>query len=145
MRSVGHRGSIIGGAVAFMLATSCCWLPALIIAVGGGSTLLGLSNGLEKFSGALMFLGAGLLGFGVYQFYGQKRKVMNSEAILESVITCPECGHKKEEIMPTNACQYFYECENCKTVLKPTGEDCCVYCSYGTVPCPPIQLDQSCC
>tara|TARA_R110002033_G_scaffold77963_2_gene129543 strand:+ start:1471 stop:1833 length:363 start_codon:yes stop_codon:yes gene_type:complete len=27
--------------------------------------------------------------------------------------------------MPTNACQFFYECENCKTVLKPREGDCC--------------------
>ncbi len=59
--------------------------------------------------------------------------------ILQSVITCPECGHKKEEIMPIDACQYYYECENCKIVLKSKKRDCCVYCSYGTVPCPPVQ------
>ena len=69
----------------------------------------------------------------------------NKEAVLQSTITCPECGHKKEETMPTNACQYFYECESCKKVLKPTGNDCCVYCSYVTVACPPIQLNQDCC
>lgn len=40
--------------------------------------------------------------------------------ILNSIITCPTCGFKKEEIMPTDACQYFYECENCKTLLKPS-------------------------
>ena len=44
-----------------------------------------------------------------------------------------------------NACQFFYECENCKTVLKPKEGDCCVYCSYGTVSCPPIQENKSCC
>ena len=63
---------------------------------------------------------------------------------LKSIITCPECGHMKEEEMPTDACRYFYECENCKTVLKPINNDCCVYCSYGTVPCPSIQ-ENSCC
>ena len=68
-----------------------------------------------------------------------------SEIILESVITCPACGHSKEETMPTDACQYFYECENCKTILKPLAGDCCVYCSYGTVACPPIQMNKSCC
>ena len=41
--------------------------------------------------------------------------------------------------MPTDACQWFYECEQCHTVLKPKPGDCCVFCSYGTVPCPPIQ------
>ena len=58
---------------------------------------------------------------------------------LRSVITCPNCGHSKDEIMPTDACQYFYECEKCAVVLKAKEGDCCVYCSYATVPCPPIQ------
>jgi len=65
--------------------------------------------------------------------------------ILQSTITCPECGHKKEETMPADACQYFYECENCEKVLKPKQGDCCVYCSYGTVKCPPIQAGTNCC
>ncbi|MCZ7656242.1 MAG: hypothetical protein M5R42_21245 [Rhodocyclaceae bacterium] len=60
--------------------------------------------------------------------------------ILESVITCPECGHARTEVMPTDACQWFYECVNCRRVLRPKKGDCCVFCSYGTVPCPPIQL-----
>jgi len=58
--------------------------------------------------------------------------------ILQSVITCPVCGHKKEETMPTDACQFSYKCENYHTILKPKQSDCCVFCSYGTVPCPPI-------
>jgi len=41
------------------------------------------------------------------------------EIQLKSEITCPICGHKKIEEMPTNACQFFYECEHCNTVLKP--------------------------
>lgn len=59
--------------------------------------------------------------------------------ILQSTITCPVCGHQKEETMPTDACQYFYECEKCHTILKPKHGDCCVFCSYGTVKCPPVQ------
>jgi hypothetical protein len=58
---------------------------------------------------------------------------------LKSTITCPECGYSKEETMPTDACQFFYECTNCREVLKPLKGDCCVYCSYGSVKCPPIQ------
>lgn len=69
---------------------------------------------------------------------------------LISTITCPKCGHKKEEEMPTDACQFFYECEHCKTILKPQKGDCCVYCSYGSIPCPSIQRntnskDDACC
>ena len=67
------------------------------------------------------------------------------QTILKSEITCLTCGHKKIEEMPSNACQFFYECENCKTVMKPKKGDCCVYCSYGTVACPPIQQNKSCC
>ena len=64
---------------------------------------------------------------------------------LKSTITCPNCGHMKKQIMPTDACQFFYECENCKTVLKPKQSDCCVYCSYGTVKCPSKQTGEDCC
>ena len=142
---MNYKQSILGSSIAFILATSCCWLPWLIIAIGGATGLAGLNAGLEKFSGIFMLVGIGFLGFGFFQFYKNKIQNMKKTAVLESTITCPKCNHQKEEIMPTNACQYFYECENCKTILKPTGNDCCVYCSYGTVPCPPIQLDEACC
>nr|WP_276607819.1 GDCCVxC domain-containing (seleno)protein [Vogesella mureinivorans] len=49
------------------------------------------------------------------------------------------------ETMPTTACQFFYECSACNTLLRPQAGDCCVFCSYGTVPCPPIQQNRSCC
>ena len=64
---------------------------------------------------------------------------MKNNLILQSVITCPVCGHQKEEIMPVDACQYFYECKKCKTILKPKQGDCCVFCSYGNVKCPSKQ------
>nr|WP_275249009.1 GDCCVxC domain-containing (seleno)protein [[Enterobacter] lignolyticus] len=56
-----------------------------------------------------------------------------------SEITCPACGFKKQEQMPVDACLWFYECEHCHTQLKPKAGDCCVFCSYGSVPCPPVQ------
>lgn len=62
---------------------------------------------------------------------------------LISFITCPMCGHGETETMPTDACQWFYDCKGCGEVLKPKRGDCCVYCSYGTVPCPSIQQGQS--
>ena len=60
--------------------------------------------------------------------------------ITESIITCPACGTSKSETMPTNACQYFYECTGCGTLLRPKQGDCCVFCSYGSVPCPLMQV-----
>ncbi|WP_286441913.1 MULTISPECIES: GDCCVxC domain-containing (seleno)protein [unclassified Myroides] len=65
--------------------------------------------------------------------------------ILFSTITCPHCQHQEKEEMPTTACQFFYECKSCHTLLKPLAGDCCVYCSYGDVTCPPIQQSKSCC
>jgi hypothetical protein len=68
-----------------------------------------------------------------------------TELMLESIITCPECGHESREKMPTDACQFFYECRVCATILKPRSGDCCVFCSYGSVKCPPIQQGNHCC
>ena len=58
---------------------------------------------------------------------------------LRSTITCPVCRHTEEESMPQDSCQFFYECKGCGTLLKPKAGDCCVYCSYGSVACPPVQ------
>jgi hypothetical protein len=47
--------------------------------------------------------------------------------------------------MPTDACQFFYDCKGCGERLKPLAGDCCVFCSYGSVPCPPVQSNLRCC
>jgi hypothetical protein len=60
----------------------------------------------------------------------------------QSEITCPHCGTTKTETMPTDACQYSYECTGCGATLRPMPGDCCVFCSYGSVPCPPIQAER---
>ena len=64
---------------------------------------------------------------------------------LESTVTCPQCGHVETETMPRNACQFFYECKRCGVLLKPLAGDCCIFCSYGTVRCPPVQTGGDCC
>jgi rubredoxin len=56
--------------------------------------------------------------------------------IIKSIITCPVCGFQKEDVMPVDACQYFYQCTNCRSILKPKQGDCCVFCSYGSEKCP---------
>ena len=38
-----------------------------------------------------------------------------------------------------DAGQYFYECENFKTIFHPTAGDCSVYYSFGSLPYLPIQ------
>ncbi len=64
---------------------------------------------------------------------------------LQTIITCPKCGHRENETMPTDACQFFYECKSCNEVISPLSGDCCVFCSYGTIPCPPIQKNGNWC
>jgi hypothetical protein len=63
---------------------------------------------------------------------------------LTSNLTCPECGETTAETMPTDACQWFYGCPHCAAVLKPRPGDCCVFCSYGDVKCPPVQAGSGC-
>jgi hypothetical protein len=64
---------------------------------------------------------------------------------LQSTLTCPKCSYQVVETMPTDACQFFYDCNGCGERLKPLAGDCCVFCSYGSVPCPPIQSNLRCC
>ncbi|WP_350354144.1 GDCCVxC domain-containing (seleno)protein [Fodinibius roseus] len=63
----------------------------------------------------------------------------------ESTITCSNCSLKTTETMPTDSCQFFWECPNCGEVLKAGEGDCCVFCTYGDTSCPPIQQEQDCC
>ncbi|WP_311200926.1 GDCCVxC domain-containing (seleno)protein [Leisingera caerulea] len=70
---------------------------------------------------------------------------MPEDPVLTSTLTCPSCGHEATERMPQDACLWFHECPGCRTLLRPRPGDCCVFCSYGTVPCPPVQRGTSCC
>jgi len=69
------------------------------------------------------------------------------DIVLKSTMTCPECGFASDETMPTDACVYFWECPGCGALIRPKAGDCCVYCSYGSVPCPPVQAsgNEGCC
>ena len=74
----------------------------------------------------------------------------STQGELTSTITCPHCGHSETLAMPTDACLFFHECSGCGVLLRPKSGDCCVFCSYGTAPCPPIQASgpeetQGCC
>lgn len=107
---------------------------------------LGISKGLGIF-----FLPLTLLLLFIPVFYGINRALKDKKinaikelVILESVITCPVCGAKELEVMPTDACLFFYECKNCHERLRPREGDCCVFCSYGSVKCPSKQTGKSC-
>ncbi len=92
------------------------------------------------------FLYAGMVGLMIATFVNYRvAKRSKMKVNLKSTITCPVCGFQKEEIMPEDACRYFYQCESCNTILKPLTGDCCVFCSYGSEKCPPVQKSNECC
>ena len=60
---------------------------------------------------------------------------MVAQPQLQSTLTCPLCGHQATETMPKDACVAFYDGKGCGETLKPLPGSCCVFCSYGSVPC----------
>jgi hypothetical protein len=63
--------------------------------------------------------------------------------VLKSTLTCPHCDRERAETMPTDSCLFFWQCPGCGARLKPNAGDCCVFCSYGSVPCPLVQEARS--
>lgn len=74
-----------------------------------------------------------------------RRHALDTPPVLDSVLTCPHCDALATEIMPTNACLYLYGCVVCGTMIRAKPGDCCVFCSYGSVKCPPMQRSSDCC
>ena len=58
---------------------------------------------------------------------------------LKSTLKCPNCGHTEQVIMPLDYCQFSYDCKSCHEIMKAKQGYCCVFCSYGDVPCPSVQ------
>ena len=65
------------------------------------------------------------------------------EIMTSAKLKCPNCEFVQEAEMPTDACQFFYNCVNCKTTFRPKMGDCCVFCSYADVLCPPKQMEEA--
>jgi hypothetical protein len=59
--------------------------------------------------------------------------------VTEATIRCPQCGAETAETMPTDATVRFWKCPACTYLVIPKLGDCCVFCSYGSLPCPPRQ------
>lgn len=115
------------------------------LVLGFGSVALLAYTFYRSFQVATLYGGLfGLLAATVWNYLSSRRR-HHISPILQSIITCPQCGHRAEETMPTNACLFFYDCPACHARLKPAPGHCCVFCSYGSVPCPPIQTGAPCC
>ncbi len=64
---------------------------------------------------------------------------------LQSTLTCPLCARAETLAMPLDACVVAHVCVGCGERLTPRKGYCCVFCSYGDVPCPPVQMARDCC
>ncbi|HFQ15066.1 MAG TPA: hypothetical protein ENK41_01820 [Rhodobacteraceae bacterium] len=56
-----------------------------------------------------------------------------------TVLTCPHCGHRSRQSMPDLQTLTRWNCNNCHTDIQPRPGECCVFCSFGSVPCPDAQ------
>ncbi len=63
----------------------------------------------------------------------------------ESTVTCPHCGHRSAELMVVDVCLLFYRCKGCGVLMRPPQGGCCVFCTYGSERCPPVQKGRGCC
>ncbi len=118
----------------------CCFTPLLVVIFG----LLGITSWLGWIDWVLLPALGLFVGLTVYALLAtRRRRAQNAVPVLRSTLTCPACGRTSTETMPTDACQYFYDCPGCGEVLRPLPGDCCVFCSYGDVPCPPKQATRA--
>src|SRR6266852_1452367 len=60
---------------------------------------------------------------GIIGYFGRPQSSDKPLMQLKSTLTCPKCGHQSVETMPTNACQFFYDCKGCGERLKPRAGD----------------------
>ena len=112
---------------------------------------LAVLGGVAFFCGVYLFAAESVSYVGLFallvasaaDLWARLRQRSTPVAALESVITCPQCGHRRRESMPTDACRILYDCIGCGAVLRPLAGECCVFCSYGSVKCPPVQA--ACC
>lgn len=98
------------------------------------------------FHAVLVYVGLGLLmiaALGPWAYRFGMRVI--KKPILRSTLACPACGNRHTETMPMDACLFFWNCPRCGARVRPREGDCCVFCSYGTIPCPPVQLGGCAC
>lgn len=136
--------AMISGLATLVLLFLCCFGLPLLVLIVGSSSAIAVTKFAEQYAPLFWLLGTIGVGWAGWRFW-QKRKNNVYKPILCSTLTCPKCGFQKIETMPTDACQFFYLCSSCQSMLKPKPGDCCVFCSYGTVKCPPKQVGEKCC
>ncbi len=64
--------------------------------------------------------------------------------VLEFVLTYPRGRNETKEIMPTNACQRFFDYGKCGELIMTLNGDYWLFCCFGETPGPPVQADPCC-
>jgi hypothetical protein len=81
------------------------------------------------------------VGFATRAFAVKKKKKIKWDGIVgDCVVTCPVCKTQVQETMVPETLKLIYHCPVCLTWLSPKKGDHCIYESYGSVNCPPIQV-----
>ncbi|MCP5416488.1 MAG: hypothetical protein H6965_05295 [Chromatiaceae bacterium] len=42
-----------------------------------------------------------------------------TEEIIESILTCPDCGSTRKGAMPEDHCVWYWRCPGCGVLLRP--------------------------
>ena len=72
-----------------------------------------------------------------------RSEVTMSAIVLESVLTCPRCGFAGNHAH--GRLPVLLRVQQLQGAAAPNPGDCCVFCSFGSVKCPPIQQQLGCC
>jgi hypothetical protein len=70
----------------------------------------------------------------------KKTKIKWDGIVSDCVVTCPVCKTQVQEHMVSETLKLIYHCPVCLTWLSPKKGDHCIYDSYGSANCPPIQV-----
>jgi mercuric ion transport protein len=123
------------GIIGTPIAAVCCFAPVLVVLLGA----VGLSAWLGWLDYVLLPALVLFLALTAYAIVQRWRKTLSRPPRRSHA---RNAGHRETETMPTDACQFFYDCNGCGAVLRPRSGDGYVFRSYGDVPCPPIQAAQ---
>jgi hypothetical protein len=67
---------------------------------------------------------------------------IHQEVAQYCVVTCPVCKTKVREVMCSETVKVIYHCPACLAWVSPKKGDHCIYDSYGSAKCPPVQVKQ---
>lgn len=59
--------------------------------------------------------------------------------VRESTLVCPRCNHGERMMMAENSSLVVHVCQSCGLEMHRLPGNCCLFCTWGTVPCPTAQ------